>query len=99
MKTVTTPLPLVDQVLDAIRLVVGKGPVALHEPSFNGNEWLYFLAHLGNKNPRQVADFAGVNGQPSQQPIGGNLVVGTIFRARTLQSHPIMAAFLFVNFC
>ena len=32
---------LVSQIVDAIREVVGPGQVALHEPSFNGNEWLY----------------------------------------------------------
>lgn len=30
-----------DQVLKAIQSVVGAGPVALHEPSFVGNEWEY----------------------------------------------------------
>ena len=29
------------QVLEAIRSLVGSGPVSLHEPSFDGNEWLY----------------------------------------------------------
>jgi perosamine synthetase len=28
-------------VVEAIREVVGTNPVALHEPNFNGNEWLY----------------------------------------------------------
>ena len=32
---------LVSQIVEAIREVVGPGQVALHEPSFNGNEWLY----------------------------------------------------------
>ena len=32
---------LVSQIMEAIREVVGPGQVALHEPSFNGNEWLY----------------------------------------------------------
>ena len=32
---------LVSQIVEAIREVVGPGQVALHEPSFDGNEWLY----------------------------------------------------------
>ena len=32
---------LADQVITAIRAVVGHGPVVLHEPSFSGNECLY----------------------------------------------------------
>jgi perosamine synthetase len=32
---------LVSQIMEAIREVVGPGQVALHEPSFDGNEWLY----------------------------------------------------------
>ena len=41
MNLVTTPLPISEQVVAAIRVVVGGGPVALHEPSFTGNEWSY----------------------------------------------------------
>lgn len=57
MKTVTTPLPLADQVLDAIRTVVGPGPVALHEPSFNGNEWLYLKECLDSTFVSSVGKF------------------------------------------
>ena len=57
MKTVTTPAPLVDQVLDAIRSVVGKGSVALHEPSFNGNEWLYLKECLDSTFVSSVGKF------------------------------------------
>jgi aminotransferase in exopolysaccharide biosynthesis len=31
----------ISQIIDAIIEVVGPGPVALHEPRFDGNEWLY----------------------------------------------------------
>ena len=70
MKTVTTPLTLVDQVLDAIRSVVGKEPVALHEPSFNGNEWLYlkecldstFVSSVGKFVDRFESDLAAITG-------------------------------------
>lgn len=32
---------LPDQILHALRSVVGPGPVGLHEPTFRGNEWNY----------------------------------------------------------
>jgi len=37
----STPIPLTEQVVNAVRSVVGITPAALHEPSFAGNEWLY----------------------------------------------------------
>ncbi|MCE1241207.1 MAG: LegC family aminotransferase [Azonexaceae bacterium] len=33
--------PFVESVVAAVRGVVGQGPVALHEPEFQGNEWAY----------------------------------------------------------
>jgi perosamine synthetase len=41
MSTVPQNRNLADQVIAAIRSVVGPGPVALHEPSFGGNEIEY----------------------------------------------------------
>lgn len=35
------PTPLVEQTISAIRSVVGDVPVSLHEPKFQGNEWVY----------------------------------------------------------
>ena len=37
----STPIPLTEQVVNAVRSVVGITPAALHEPTFAGNEWLY----------------------------------------------------------
>ena len=36
-----TQISVASQIVDAVRSVVGPGPVALHEPRFDGNEWLY----------------------------------------------------------
>jgi perosamine synthetase len=63
---VTTPSSLPEQVVAAIRSVVGAGPVALHEPSFAGNEWLYlkecldstFVSSVGKFVDRFEADLA-----------------------------------------
>ncbi len=53
MSDVHAPSTLPDQVVNAIRSVVGFGSVALHEPTFNGNEWVYLKECLGNNNIRR----------------------------------------------
>lgn len=61
---------LAEQVIAAIRAVVGAEPVALHEPSFTGNEWLYlkdcldstFVSSVGKYVDRfevELATFTG----------------------------------------
>lgn len=59
-----------EQVVTAIRSVVGVGPVALHEPSFTGNEWLYlkecldstFVSSVGKFVDRFEGDLAAFTG-------------------------------------
>ena len=61
---------LVEQVVAAIRQVVGPGPVALHEPCFAGNEWGYmkecldstFVSSVGNFVDRFEAELAAYTG-------------------------------------
>ena len=61
---------LITQVVTAIRSVAGTGPVALHEPSFGGNEWLYlkecldstFVSSVGKFVDRFEADFSAYTG-------------------------------------
>ena len=48
---------LADQVVAAIRAVVGTGPVVLHEPGFNGNEWLYIKECLDSTFVSSVGKF------------------------------------------
>lgn len=58
------------QVVAAIGSVVGKGPVALHEPSFVGNEWRYlkdcldstFVSSVGQYVDRFESDLAAFTG-------------------------------------
>jgi perosamine synthetase len=45
------------QVLAALRAVVGQGPVALHEPQFSGNEWLYLKECLDSTYVSSVGKF------------------------------------------
>lgn len=64
------PSTLAEQIVNAIRTVVGPGPVALHEPSFAGNEWLYlkecldstFVSSVGKFVDRFEAELAAFTG-------------------------------------
>lgn len=66
----STPTTLAEQVVAAIRTVVGAGPVVLHEPSFTGNEWLYlkecldstFVSSVGKFVDRFELDLASFTG-------------------------------------
>jgi perosamine synthetase len=61
---------LADQVVTAIRTVVGTGAAVLHEPSFSGNEWLYlkecldstFVSSVGKFVDRFEVDLANFTG-------------------------------------
>lgn len=55
MKATQTLLP--QKVVDAIHSVVGSGPVGLHEPSFEGNEWLYIKECLDSTFVSSVGKF------------------------------------------
>lgn len=48
---------LASQVVTSIRSVVGPGPAALHEPSFNGNEWRYVKECLDSNFVSSVGKF------------------------------------------
>lgn len=70
MSTVNIPTTLAENVVAAIHTVVGPGPVALHEPSFTGNEWLYlkecldstFVSSVGKFVDRFEAELAAFTG-------------------------------------
>ena len=57
VKAMSTPITLAEQVVAAIRSVVGPGPVVLHEPSFTGNEWLYLKECLDSTFVSSVGQF------------------------------------------
>lgn len=52
-----TTSTLTNQVIAAIRGVVGPKPVALHEPNFDGNEWLYLRECLDSTFVSSVGKF------------------------------------------
>lgn len=70
MNEVITPASLDLQIVQAIRSVTGPGPVVLHEPCFNGNEWIYlkecldstFVSSVGKFVDRFEADLAAYTG-------------------------------------
>jgi perosamine synthetase len=61
---------LSEQIVSAITRTVGPGPVALHEPRFQGNEWVYlkecldnnFVSSVGKFVDRFEVDLAAVTG-------------------------------------
>ncbi len=55
MSVASADLP--SQVVQAIRSVVGVGPVALHAPSFGGNEWAYLNECLDSTFVSSVGKF------------------------------------------
>jgi perosamine synthetase len=57
VSTVSIPTILAEQIVTAIRTVVGAGPVDLHEPSFTGNEWLYLKECLDSTFVSSVGKF------------------------------------------
>ena len=57
MSAVSIPITLAEQVVSAIHTVVGAGPVALHEPSFTGNEWLFLKECLDSTFVSSVGKF------------------------------------------
>jgi perosamine synthetase len=55
VKSADASLP--SDVLTALRSVVGSGPVALHEPEFLGNEWVYVKAAIDSTFVSSVGRF------------------------------------------
>ena len=57
LKITDTKSSLSQQIVDAIRSVVGSEPVGLHEPCFAGNEWLYLKECLDSTFVSSVGKF------------------------------------------
>lgn len=57
MNVTASQSTLAVQVVDALRSVVGPGPVALHEPRFAGNEWEYLKTCLDSSYVSSVGAF------------------------------------------
>lgn len=57
MNAVPAQSTLAMQIVDAIKSVVGPGPVALHDPYFAGNEWAYLKECLDSTYVSSVGKF------------------------------------------
>ena len=57
MTSVAVDSTLHSQIVEAVRSVVGPGPVALHEPRFAGNEWAYLKECLDSTFVSSVGAF------------------------------------------
>lgn len=57
MNAASASSALAEQIVDAIREVVGPKPVVLHEPSFTGNEWCYLKECLDSTFVSSVGTF------------------------------------------
>lgn len=53
----TKSLPIAEQVVTALRAVIGEGSAALHEPSFGGNEWQYLKECLDSSFVSSIGKF------------------------------------------
>lgn len=70
MNAAPSQFTLARQIVDAVQTVVGTGPVALHEPRFAGNEWIYlkecldstYVSSVGKFVDRFEADLAAYTG-------------------------------------
>ncbi len=57
MSATGTQSVVAGRILDTLRAVVGPGPLALHEPHFAGNEWLYLKECLDSSYVSSVGRF------------------------------------------
>lgn len=57
MNRMDTPRNLAQEIVRAISSVVGAGPLALHEPRFRGNEWIYLKECLDSTFVSSVGKF------------------------------------------
>ena len=55
MKTNTSTLS--QDIIEGIRAAIGPAPAVLHEPSFNGNEWLYLKECLDSTYVSSVGKY------------------------------------------
>ncbi len=69
---------LTDQVIEAIRSVVGSGQVALHEPSFNGNEIAYLTECINSTYVSSAGKFVDRFEKKLAEYTGAKYVVAVV---------------------
>ena len=76
---------LTEAVVGAIRDVVGPGKVALHEPSFEGNEWLYLKECLDSTFVSSVGKFVDRFEAELQSYTGAKYAISVVNGTAALQ--------------
>ena len=75
----------ISQIIDAIIEVVGPGPVALHEPRFDGNEWLYLKECLDSNYVSSVGKFVDQFEQSLANYTGAKYAISVVNGTAALQ--------------
>jgi aminotransferase in exopolysaccharide biosynthesis len=107
VNTVLDQSTQVRQIVDAVQSVVGPGPVALHEPRFAGNEWVYlkecldstYVSSVGKFVDRFEADLAAYTGaKHAVAVVNGTAALHVALRLAGVQSgdEVLMPALTFV---
>ena len=85
MRATVNSNAFISQTIDAIRLVVGPGPVALHEPRFDGNEWLYLKECLDSNYVSSVGKFVDQFEQSLANYTGAKYAISVVNGTAALQ--------------
>ena len=75
----------ITQIVGAIREVVGPGPVALHEPRFDGNEWVYLKECLDSNYVSSVGKFVDQFEQSLASYTGAKFAISVVNGTAALQ--------------
>jgi aminotransferase in exopolysaccharide biosynthesis len=75
----------ISQIIDAIIEVVGPGPVALHEPRFDGNEWLYLKECLDSNYVSSVGKYVDQFEQSLANYTGAKYAISVVNGTAALQ--------------
>ena len=85
MISMRTSNALVNAVVDAIHGVVGASPAVLHEPSFEGNEWLYLKECLDSTFVSSVGKFVDRFEDDLAQYTGSKYAISVVNGTAALQ--------------
>lgn len=75
----------ISQIVGAIRKVVGPGQVALHEPRFDGNEWLYLKECLDSNYVSSLGKFVDQFEQSLANYTGAKYAISVVNGTAALQ--------------
>ena len=85
MSATSNSIDVVNRIVDAIKVVTGSGPVALHEPSFDGNELRYLQECLKSNYVSSVGKFVDQFESLISDYTGAKYVVSVVNGTTALQ--------------